>query len=57
MNLKGYEWLGDDGKTKYIYTFKYCEIYKIDENANDKELEDFKKWLQENNNKILGVKC
>lgn len=53
MSLKGYEWLKDN-KVIMNFTFKYLELTLL-EDVTKKELEEFKNFLKEKNEKILKI--
>ena len=53
MSLKGYEWL-QDNKVIMNFTFKYLEL-TLFEDVTKKELEEFKNFLKEKNEKILKI--
>lgn len=53
MSLKGYEWLKDN-KVIMNFTFKYLEL-TLFEDVTKKELEEFKNFLKEKNEKILKI--
>ena len=53
MSLKGYEWVKDN-KVIMNFTFKYLELTLL-EDVTKKELEEFKNFLKEKNEKILKI--
>ena len=53
MSLKGYEWLKDN-KVIMNFNFKYLEL-TLFEDVTKKELEEFKNFLKEKNEKILKI--
>lgn len=54
MTLKGYEWLADNGEVTMRFFFK-DESLCIYKNVSLEEIDNFKKYIEDNGHKILST--